>query len=186
MLTFIAERRQELKNPESVYHLTGDSFDFLTVMLNDELFNTSDESILTECLNIIGATTQTLGFLLINTCYYLTKNPEIRTKLLSEIKANILSKVQPGASLKDSKTWQELLTRDGIFDECPYLRQVIYEVLRIESSATVSSDFHLAETCTIYDKVFRPDSHIYIGIHQIHHNPDEWQEPSRFIPERFS
>jgi len=82
--------------------------------------------------------------------------------------------MNPGASLKDSKTWQEFLTRDGILDDSPFLKQVIYEVLRIEASSTISSDFCLTETCTIYDKIFRSDSHIFIAIHRLHHNPEVW------------
>jgi cytochrome P450 len=75
------------------------------MMLNDEIFKNSNDSILNECLNVIGATTQTMAFLVTNSCYYLTKNPDIRNKLIAEIKEKILSRARPGSSFKDPKTW---------------------------------------------------------------------------------
>jgi cytochrome P450 family 4 len=156
------------------------------MLLNDDIYKSNDRVMMDECMTFIGAATQTTTFLLTNCCYYLTKNPEIRKKLVREIKENIFTKAPPKASFKDPKTWQDLLVGDGMLDNCPYLQQVIYETLRIESSATISSAIAMTETCQIYDKVFRSDSQIMVAIHRLHHNPDQWQEPERFIPERFS
>jgi cytochrome P450 len=173
----------------------GPSFDFLTLLLSDELYKDNDKMMLDECPTFIGAATQTTTFLITNCCYYLTKNPEVRAKLLSELKEKIFSKIPATTSqsspLSDPRVWQDLLIDQRLLDDCHYLSLVVQETLRIESSATISSAIALSETCQIGGggpggKTFRSDSQIAIAIHRLHHNPEEWQEPSRFIPERFS
>lgn len=32
---------------------------------------------------------------------------------------------------------------------------------------------------------FKKDAPIYFYLHGVHHNPNEWQQPDKFLPERF-
>ena len=43
----------------------------------------------------------------------------------------------------------------------------------------------LSDKVEMGEYVFRDDHQFAINIYGLHHNPDEWQEPERFIPERF-
>ena len=84
-----------------------------------------------ECLNFIGAATQSTTFLTTNLIYYLIKNPEVKTKLQEEIKTKILTKIPEGSDFAQDSVWQDLFCKTEIFDSCPYLLQCIYEALRI-------------------------------------------------------
>jgi cytochrome P450 len=48
--------------------------DFLTMLLQDELFRGDDEYIVDECLTFMAAATQTTTILISNAIYYLSKN----------------------------------------------------------------------------------------------------------------
>jgi cytochrome P450 len=86
-----------------------EKFDFLTQLLSDEMFKDNVDMILDECMTFIGAATQTTSFLINNALYYLMKNPEVMKKLKHELQTNLLSRLPPGADLKDERIWQDLL-----------------------------------------------------------------------------
>jgi cytochrome P450/NADPH-cytochrome P450 reductase len=148
------------------------SFDFLTQLLNDEMYMNDDKMMMDECMTFIGAATQTTTFLLSNVVYYMMKNPEVLAKARAEIKTNLFSRLPKGASLTEDGVWENLLLSEENTDSLPYLLQCIYETLRIESSATISSAVRLTETLPILDKTIRSDTPIMIGIHRLHTNPD--------------
>ena len=52
-----------------------------------------------ECCTFIGAATQSQSFLIANTIYYLSKNFDVREKLMEELKAKLMPLVPPGKSL---------------------------------------------------------------------------------------
>ena len=124
----VDERRKEMSSPDFNYK---DSYDFLTQLLGDEIFKNDESMIMDECLNFIGAATQTTSFLTTNLLYYLIKNPEVKAKLQEEIKTKILPKIPQGSDYAQDSVWQDLFCKTEIFDSCPYLLQCIYEALRI-------------------------------------------------------
>lgn len=67
----------------------SDSFvskgDFLTMLLQDELFKGQDEYIVDECLTFMAAASQTTTMLVSNAIYYLTKFRETSCKLRAEL-----------------------------------------------------------------------------------------------------
>lgn len=102
------------------------------------------------------------------------------------MKEKLLVKLPKGAKLTDTSTWLTLLEELENVEDCPYLLWCIYETLRRDSSATISSAVKLTETTQIHDKIIRDDHDILIGIHRLHMNPDQWTDPLKFNPERFN
>ena len=76
----IATRREQMKDPEFV-----NKGDFLTMMIEDELFKSTEEYIIDECITMMLAGTATTTLLLSNAVYHLTKCSDKREKLRAEI-----------------------------------------------------------------------------------------------------
>lgn len=60
-----------------------------------------------------------------------------------------------------------------------------YETLRHEPPVPLSSTTTVTDDIDLTGVKVRAGDRIILNLHQIHHNPDDWQEPDRFIPERF-
>jgi cytochrome P450 len=76
------------------------------------------------------------------------------------------------------------LTFDNVFD-LKYYNQCFQESLRIEPVVKASSSIMLLEDMKITDFLIKKDTPIQIDMLGLHHNPTEWIEPRRFIPDRF-
>jgi cytochrome P450 len=81
----------------------------MTQLLSDDHYKDNDLIILHELLTFIGAATQTTTFLTTNFLYYMTKNQEIREKLVQELKSKLLSKLPKNADISLTRTWQDLI-----------------------------------------------------------------------------
>ena len=66
----IEMRRKQLQDP--TYKNNGD---FLTLLINDEVFKDQDSYIVDECLTFMLAGTMTNTLMLNNSIYYLTQSP---------------------------------------------------------------------------------------------------------------
>lgn len=143
---------------------TGESrhFDFLTQLLGDELFKENETIMIDEILTFIGASTQTTSLLLTNVLYFLSKSQDVKDKCMQEIKEKLLSKLPKDADLSKDTTWHELLLAEDNVDSCPFMLQCIYETLRIDSSATVSTSVRVTEETIINDKKILPETKILI------------------------
>lgn len=116
-----------------------------------------------------------------NLIYYLTMHPEYKTKLLAEI----LPPVE-----KVHENIIEGLEYDTVMD-FDYLRQCYNESLRIEPPASSSGHATVDVDTTITRKdgkgqlLIKKDQLLMFNFSAIHHDPDQWIEPSRFVPDRF-
>ncbi|OWF54740.1 Cytochrome P450 3A4 [Mizuhopecten yessoensis] len=100
--------------------------------------------------------------------YYLAVHPEYQDKLRREL---------------FDKIGSEPLTYDNIRNVA-YLDMVINETLRINPPATRTDRVCLKDT-EVNGVRIPAGMHISIPIYSIHHDPDNWEDPEKFIPERF-
>ena len=61
----------------------------------------------------------------------------------------------------------------------------INETLRIKPSARITFTHKVTETIRVNGFNIRDDHPMLISIYSLHHNPLEWRDPEKFIPERF-
>ena len=52
--------------------------------------------------------------LITNVLYYLAKNPDVRSKLLVELRTKLMSLVPKGSLLEQDETWYDLLTQENL------------------------------------------------------------------------
>ena len=120
----IVERREVLKNDPS----QNSRGDLLTIMLNDSLFQNSDDQIINESVTFFLAGTLTQATTIANALCYLIQNPRINQRVRESLEQNFPSfadKNQPLEKLGEELTIDSLdLSKDD------YLKLVIYETLR--------------------------------------------------------
>lgn len=160
-------------------YLGGESADLLSILLKSDIFNGEDEMIKDEIVTFFLAGMKTVQISTTNLIYYLTKHPEYKAKLLKEI-------LPPVELVKDNII--EGLEYDTVMD-FEYLHQCYYESLRIEPPASVSVHQTMSEDTNIDVSgkpiLFEKDKMFIILFSNVHHDPVQWKESHRYIPERF-
>ncbi|XP_047914741.2 thromboxane-A synthase isoform X1 [Anser cygnoides] len=111
-------------------------------------------------------TTSTLSF----ATYLLATNPDCQEKVLQEIDEFSAKHMVP-----DYQNVQEL----------PYLDMVIAETLRMYPPAFRFTR-EAAKDCVVLGQHIPAGAVIETAVGHLHHNPEFWPEPEKFIPERFT
>ncbi|NWV85739.1 THAS synthase, partial [Dasyornis broadbenti] len=111
-------------------------------------------------------TTSTLAF----ATYLLATNPECQEKVLREVDEFSAKHMVP-----DYQNVQEL----------PYLDMVIAETLRMYPPAFRFTR-EAAKDCVVLGQHIPAGAVIETAVGHLHHNPEFWPEPEKFIPERFT
>ncbi|XP_074438071.1 thromboxane-A synthase isoform X2 [Larus michahellis] len=111
-------------------------------------------------------TTSTLSF----ATYLLATNPECQEKVLQEVDEFSAKHMVP-----DYQNVQEL----------PYLDMVIAETLRMYPPAFRFTR-EAAKDCVVLGQRIPAGAVIETAVGHLHHNPELWPEPEKFIPERFT
>lgn len=61
--------------------------------------------------------------------------------------------------------------------------------MRIEPPASITVDHTMSQDCTLSDGKneyqFKKGQPYEVNIAEIHHDPEQWIEPTRFVPDRF-
>ncbi|CDW85751.1 cytochrome p450 [Stylonychia lemnae] len=170
----VIKRREEMNDPN--FQSQGD---FLTLLCQDPYFD--DETIITECTTFLAAANVTNSITVTNAMFYLMRDRHILEK--ARVKCSTQFKTtREGLKEFTAEQWKAVMNYDGQY---PFTEQVILESLRINPPVTFSSPHYFVEDTVINGVKVHKDSQWHIWMSALHHNPKEWREPEKFIPERF-
>ncbi|CDW88283.1 cytochrome p450 [Stylonychia lemnae] len=170
----IDERKEQLKDPNF------QSADFLTLLLTDELYMNDNDLMKDEISTFMFAATQTTASMINNLLYYFEFIPEVKEKLRAEV-INVMANEEQKKSLKSL----EKLGYDQLQEGWQYLYLLIQETLRIEPPVRSATAMQLRQKMNIGGYTVDSETPILVHFMLLHKNPKEWQEPDKFIPERF-
>ncbi|CDW83922.1 cytochrome p450 [Stylonychia lemnae] len=179
----IEERKEQMKDPNHY------SADFLTLLLSDDLYQQDDELMKDEISTFMLASTQTTATLITNTLYYYEQLPDVKVKLRNELSKVFTSNDQDLINIENInisvEQWIDKLGYDQLQEGWKYLYLVIQESLRIEPPVRSSVPMQLRESMNICGYNIDTETPILVHLFLLHRNPKEWQNPDKFIPERF-
>ncbi|XP_073057698.1 strychnine-11-hydroxylase-like isoform X2 [Primulina eburnea] len=135
----------------------------------NDLFK-ENQAMLAEFFDIFIAGTETSATLIVWAMTSLMKTPRAMKKAQEEVR-----------NLVDNK---------GAVDEddvpnLPYLKAIIKETLRLFPPAPLSIPRETIERCTIDGYEIRPKTVVYVNVHAIGLDPEYWENPTEFNPDRF-
>ncbi|KAJ7966840.1 Cytochrome P450 [Quillaja saponaria] len=121
-------------------------------------------------MNIFIAGTDTSAATLVWAMTELSKNPRVMNKVQEEIR-----NIHGEKSFINEDDTQEL----------PYLKAVIKETFRLYMPAPLLVPRETTQSCNIEGYVIQPKTLVYINAWAIGRDPEVWENPEEFYPERF-
>ncbi len=161
--SFVAEH---LQNADKERH------DLLSLLLETRDENghlMSDEFIRNNILTMFFAGHETTANTLTWVFYQLAQNPDVLHKLQTEVDSVLGGRLPTLADLPN----------------LPYTLMVIKETMRIQPTVSVYPRAVLEDT-TLGDYQIKANSIVLISPYVLHHDPQKWENPTQFDPERFS
>ena len=152
--------------------VTEDRGDLLSMLLNslDEAGQgMTDPQIRDEIVTLFLAGHETTANGLSWTWYLLAQHPEVEQKLHEELDRVLQGKAPTLADLK----------------KLPYTEQVLQESMRLYPPVWNMSRQALADV-EVGGYTISKGSEVNLNTYAMHHDPRWWEDPERFIPERFS
>lgn len=122
-----------------------------------------------QVLNLLFAGLETTANALSSALYLILSHPNVRQKLTAELRA-VLGKESPSYHTLEQQ---------------PYLRQVVYETLRLYPPVCIIPREALEEV-ELSRVVLPPGAAVITSPYVIHRHPELWSDPERFEPERFN
>lgn len=101
---------------------------------------------------------------------HLLNNPKVLKKAKDEL---------------DTQIGQERLVEELDMSKLPYLQGIISETLRLTPAAPMLLPHYAANDCTIGGYNVPRDTMVLVNAWAIHRDPNEWENPTSFIPERY-
>ncbi|KAL6086597.1 hypothetical protein STEG23_031625 [Scotinomys teguina] len=174
VLMEMLEKHKEQFNNDSISNLTDI---LIQAKMNTDNNNTtdnqdsfSDRHILTTVGDFFGAGIETTTSMIHWIVAFLLHNPDVKKKIQKEIDQNI--------GLSRTPTFND---RNHLL----MLEATIREVLRIRPVAPILIPHKANIDTSIGEFTIPKDTHVLINLWALHHNEEEWDQPDRFMPERF-
>lgn len=164
---------------------TRESNIFRTIYAADNLSDEDKEPerAAREVRNLVGAGQETTGSVLSYLCYAILRNPDVLRRLKSELLDAVPSAAASGAT-------DQLVVHAEHVDELSYLNAVIKEGLRMRPLTGRLARYHPAAILTytapngrVY--TFPPGTVISMSTPDVLHNPEIFEDPMTFKPERW-
>lgn len=162
----VARRRAAGSSP------AGDAPDYVSLLLNardkDSGEGMSDKEIVDELTTLIVAGHETTASALNWTWYLLATHPEAEAKLHAELDATEEMPV-PTLPAMEALPWSNMVIREAMR---------LYPPVWVVSRRTIEAD-------TLGGYTVPPDTDVFFSPYFVHRHPQFWDEPERFMPERF-
>ncbi|XP_070556743.1 cytochrome P450 3A5-like [Ptychodera flava] len=130
----------------------------------------TNEEILAQSLIFFLAGYETTSTLMSYVAYSMATNPDIQEKLCTEIDDVMANHEEPSYD---------------VVSKMPYLDMIVCETLRMYPPS-LRFDRECNEDVTIAGINIKKGMYVTVSIYAIHHNPEIYPEPEKFIPERFT
>ncbi|EPS69225.1 hypothetical protein M569_05542, partial [Genlisea aurea] len=161
-------------------HLDPDSSaslknDLLAILIQLKANNSSPVDITWEnikgiLLDILAGGTDTSATTIVWAMTTLMQNPEIMSRL--------------GREVRDAVGIGGKATEDDV-SKCPYLKAVVKEILRMYPPAPLLIPRESQKDCVIRGYEIEAKTMVYVNAWAIGRDPENWENPQQFIPERF-
>ena len=139
-------------------------------MLKDPLFENNDERIVNESLTFFLAGTITQANTISNVISYLISNPKIEKRTRESLAKNFTCFTDPSQSLE--KLTEELSIESLDLSKDDYLKNVIYETMRMETPVPISSSYTVTEDTEIAGVIVKANESMLSNIYCLHHLED--------------
>ncbi|CAI2366649.1 unnamed protein product [Moneuplotes crassus] len=138
-------------------------------------FKIPEEDAFQDICGLLFAGHDTTSHAISSAIYFLKKNPEADKKLREALATCGITK---------DTDYFTIETKEKI-QSCEYLNYVIKETLRIDPPAFSSIVYEACRPITLVGVPIKKSESILLNILSLHHDPSQWHEPLKFIPERF-
>eukprot|EP00092_Neocalanus_flemingeri_P030146 GFUD01032724.1.p1 GENE.GFUD01032724.1~~GFUD01032724.1.p1 ORF type:complete len:547 (+),score=100.67 GFUD01032724.1:119-1759(+) len=173
---FIIQEHKETLDPEAPRDLV-DSYlleieNAKTAGNMDQVFDSMDPELQLEqiILDIFSAGVETLKTTLQWAILFMIHNPEVRKK----VQAELSSVVEP-----------DRLPCTDDMPLLPYTRATIYEVMRRSTVVPMGTTHATDRTVELEGHLIPKNTHVIPLLHGVHMDPEVWDQPEEFRPERF-
>ena len=158
----IQERREDTREHDDFLQELIDAKD------EDSNKQMSEQELIEEIISFLLAGHETTAHAITWTLYHLSQNPETLKKARAEIES----------VMKNGEISFEQLS------EMPYINAIIKEVLRLNPTVWVITRA-ASEDLTLGNATIKKGEMVLFSPYTLHRNPEYWQDPERFNPERF-
>lgn len=151
------------------------SDDLLTILASNDYYNKNEELIIDDIFTMFLAGSKTVQSTTTNLLLHLEHYPQVKEKLLGEIDS-LLEPIK--GDLKSNFDIE-------VAEQFEYLRLCFLETLRIDPPVPESIYGAFTETVVLNGVTVPKGDKILIAMDYIQNDPKHWQQPTKFIPERF-
>ncbi|GAU26886.1 hypothetical protein TSUD_02890 [Trifolium subterraneum] len=168
----IDDHIDNLGRPKSKEQEMADIIDIFLQMMNDHSFSfdLTLDHIKAVLMNIFIAGTDTSAAIVVWAMTALMNNPRVMNKVQMEIR-----------NLYEDK---DFINEDDI-EKLSYLKSVVKETLRLFPPTPLLLPRETIQNCSIDGYEIKPKTLVYVNVWAIGRDPENWEDPEEFYPERF-
>lgn len=149
---------------------TGDLLSILLLSKNDEGIGMTDDEVYHEAVTLFSAGHETTSHALTWTWYLLASHPEVMEKVHAELDRVLAGRTPTVADLR------QLTYLNQVFKESMRLYPPIWAIPTRQAQADTALGDYAVTKGTLFS----------VAPYVLHHHPRYWQDPERFLPERFA
>ncbi|KAK2976250.1 hypothetical protein RJ640_021961, partial [Escallonia rubra] len=169
---FYQELIDEHLNPRRPKSTQEDIIDILLQLRKDQLssFNFTMDHIKGVLMNILVGATETSTATVVWAMTELVRNPPVMKKAQEEVRQLI----GDGANVEEDD-----------LEKLPYLKAVLKETMRLHPAGPLLVPRETTQSCVINGYEIQPKTLVFVNAWAIGKDPEAWENPEKFLPERF-